>query len=1005
MDSDSDSFVVQHQIVGRRREQAQLRESLARTLEGRGGVVLIGGEAGIGKTTLVDDLVEQAHEAGVLVLRGGCYDLTATPPYGPWIEALRAYTPGPGQPPLPAWFGNPEEIERTGRQGALLEDARRFFSAVATLQPLLIVLEDLHWADRASLEALRYLGRYLDNSPQFIVCTYRMDEVSSDSVLVRQLPHLVRESRLHRMALQRLDLDEVGSLVASRYQLGDDDLTRLATHTWQRSSGNPFFAGEVLLGLEAERLLLQGATSWELGAIENAAVPELLRQILEIRLARLRSESRAALQVAAVIGQEAAFDLWRSVAGLEPEQLDRVIVEALDARLLDFSAVTEAVQFRHALFRESLYESLLPGRRKELHRLCGEVLQAGPNPDPDIVVHHFRLAGDSRELEWLIRAGLRARRTAAFFTAIERFERAAELLEGDDSRARERGWLLFYAVFLSRYHGELRPERQLDEAERMAAISDDRVLAATIQFHRGLRDALQGRVRSGLERFRAATRSFESLAATEYIAHVDVLAPIVMRSLLQDDAEGEETEAPALDGPLPRNMPVFARCILATWLAFGGYYREAREVGEPIVEELIEAYGESHLRSVPGASGHFALGQAYAVMGRSADARRELGWARRGYELVGDSSMADVSVWSDLLLNVLPFRADQLDERARLVSDSEELCSRNVNLSPSVELASPGVVAVNFLEGRWAIAREQAERLRASYATPMIQSGIAMLGVIECHTGESELAWQQVVALHPDGPATEPGDSYFPAASAAQRLAAELALDAGDPDLALHWIEAHARWLEWSGANLWQGEQLLLEARYHRLVGDLDAAGQVAEAAHRFAAEPRRPLLLIATHRLLGCLARENGQLDGARFQLHAACTLAASCAAPYERALTLLELAELANLSGDAADARQWVDQAREVGMSLAARPLLARIAQVEGRLPGQTDQYPDGLTAREAEVLRLVADGLSNIQIAGQLRLSSRTVERHVANIYRKIGAHNRAAATAYALSNDLI
>lgn len=992
-------------LIGREYEEQRLRAYLQHAADGHGSLVLIAGEAGIGKTSLVRGMLREAGTLGAAAFHGGCYDLTTTPPYGPWSDALRGYQPTPGDPAIPDWLARSVAPERPGSQPAMLAELQSFLEALAAQRPTVVVLEDLHWADRASLEALRYLGRQLERAPILFVATYRSDELGLGDDLAQLLPILVRESRARRIHLNRLDRAGIALLVERRYALDAAEHERLAAHVWDRSEGNPFFAHEILQSLEDGRWLEPLDDGWRLADLEGAPVPLLLRQVLDDRLARLAPESRRALEVAAVIGLEVPLDLWQAAAELDAEQFDRVLVEAMNLRLLDETPRAMTLRFRHALFREALYAALPPGRWRALHRLSAEALIAKTHPDPDAIADHFRQAGDPRELEWLVRAGLRARAAAAFRAAIERFERAAELLAGDTARIRERAWLAFYAVFLSRYHGELSPDERLDEAERLAVLSGDHLLMTSILFHRGLRYSLRGQARRGLEQFRAAVEAFDDLARSEPVIHVDIRAPAVIRTLLGEDPPADPAHPMyQIDaGEPPRRAPVFARCILATWLGFGGHYREAIEVGEAIVEEMTEAYGEAHLRTVPGASGHFALGQAYAAMGRTDEARRELALARQGYTLVGDSSMADVAVWSELLYTVLPFQADRPVERARLAAESERIRGMNVSLSPYADLATPGIVAVNVIDGRWEVARAQATGLLTSYALPMVQSGAALLGALARWQGEPEVALCQIEALLPDGPDTEPGDSYFPAANAAQRLAADLALDSGDLDLAGRWVAAHARWLEWSGAELWRVEQHLLEARYALVAGDLEATRVAAELALALAGNPRQPLATLAARRLLGVAAARVGNLSLAREHLHVALALAAECEAPFERALTLVDLAELGVGVGGARTVRQFLAEAREIAASRGARWLLERIDRLAGG-PVAARRYPDGLTGREVEILRLLAAGQSNQQIASQLVISTRTVERHIANVYRKIGAHNRAEAAAYAVSNQL-
>ena len=142
-------------IVGREREQAMLRQALDAMLAGHGSLVLVSGEAGIGKTTLVEWLAREAEAEGCLILKGGCYDLTTTPPYGPWIELLRGYSPSGDLPMVPTFFSDPDALEALGSQEALVDEAYRFFASISDQQPLLLILEDLHWSDEVSVGLLR----------------------------------------------------------------------------------------------------------------------------------------------------------------------------------------------------------------------------------------------------------------------------------------------------------------------------------------------------------------------------------------------------------------------------------------------------------------------------------------------------------------------------------------------------------------------------------------------------------------------------------------------------------------------------------------------------------------------------------------------------------------------------------------------------------------------------------------------------------------------------------
>src|SRR5438067_13851591 len=165
-------------LVGRERAQALLAKHLASALAGRGSLVLIGGEAGIGKTALAEALSDEATAQGALVLTGRCYDLMETPPYGPWLDLFARYTPTGDLPPPPAAFAAPGILGEVASQVALFAEAHGFVAALAAQRPLVVLLDDLHWADPASLDLLRFLARQIATLPTLLLATYRADELT-----------------------------------------------------------------------------------------------------------------------------------------------------------------------------------------------------------------------------------------------------------------------------------------------------------------------------------------------------------------------------------------------------------------------------------------------------------------------------------------------------------------------------------------------------------------------------------------------------------------------------------------------------------------------------------------------------------------------------------------------------------------------------------------------------------------------------------------------------------
>ncbi|HEX5503458.1 MAG TPA: response regulator transcription factor, partial [Thermomicrobiales bacterium] len=400
-------------------------------------------------------------------------------------------------------------------------------------------------------------------------------------------------------------------------------------------------------------------------------------------------------------------------------------------------------------------------------------------------------------------------------------------------------------------------------------------------------------------------------------------------------------------------------------------------------------------------------GHAHAALGRPAEARREYALAVADSRAAGDWFMVEHGHWYELHLVALPYQADDLGARARLAADGARAWARATGTATTATHGAQSALPLALLEGRWEEAGALAVAGRASAVVPVFQGALVALGTLARHRGAPARAWELVRALHPAGPATAPGDGYFPHDLAGLALAADLALDAGDPALAGSWIAAHGRWLAWSGAILWRAEHEVLRARHARLAGDPARARSHGEAALTHAEEPRQPLALLAAHRLLGELATADRCDDDAARHLDAALALAGACAAPYERALTLLALAELHAATSDREAARSALDEVRAICEPLEARPALARAEALAARLAAPAappPAYPAGLTAREVEVLRLVAAGLPDAQVAARLFLSPYTVKAHLRAIYGKLGVDNRTAAARFAVEHGL-
>ncbi len=932
-------------IVGREREQAMLRQALDAMLAGHGSLVLVSGEAGIGKTTLVEWLAREAEAEGCLVLKGGCYDLTATPPYGPWAEALASYTPHDSLPPLPSFFQDVSALSALGSQERLFATTREFLFEVATGQPLLICLEDLHWADQASLDFLRVMGRGLANQRIMIAATYRSDELHDVYPLFPVLPILIRESRAERLELRPLDDEATSTLIRNRYVLSDWDERRLETYLRKCAEGNAFYTLELLRSLEDADVLAWNTGAWILGDLTNVRLPALLQQVIENRLALLGEETRSLLQVAAMIGQDVSLDLWQQVSDTDDVALAAAIEQGERAQLLTETGVDGRYRFRHALIREALYHEVMVIRRRVWHRRIAEALVDDPNPDPDLVAYQFQQAGDERASQWLIHAGERAQSAYALLSAADRFEEAVWQMEAHNADVGERGWLRLRVGWLRRMSQPRLAIASIDESLRLACLADDLTLSAYATFSLGLFRRVGGEPLQGLA------------TLEEGVAAVDRLSP-GERERLRESLEGW-----GLDETDPRGT-------LAVNLCSAGRYTEARQLAEAVVAGIPPPLRSPKVGGSGYADGFSALALVHAALGEPDDASRAFSRADQIFRAIGDDFQSGLNAASMLFTVVLPYHADQITERRRLARLADEALRR----TSGVRDEDPRIAYLPLLklEGQWRELRQLVDAYDAGWdnvgwiVAPMARE-----------QGDTELAWKLVRQLMPDGPSTQPGGIGFVAALTYQRLASALSLDVGDLNSAQAWLEAHDRWLDWSGTVLGRAEGQLSWANYHRAAGDHSLALRCANGALAHANNPRQPLALIAAHRFLGQLDTTDKRFDEADAHLQESLRLADACAAPFERALTLLEMAELQLVQGQIQEAVSLLDEVQAICEPLGASPTLDRVALLRDqidKIAKKPPSYPAGLSPREVEVLTLVAEGMTDAEIAEKtLRQSS--------------------------------
>lgn len=647
-------------LFGREREQETLRDSLGEMLVGNGSLVLVGGEAGVGKTSLVQSFARDAEAEDTRVVISACYDLTVTPPYDPWLKLFSSIDTDGNRPPLPVAVDH-HESQRAESQDALFADAYDYLAEAASQGPLVAILEDLHWADAASLALLRYIARQLAGLPLLLIVTYRDNELDRQHSLQQLLPYLVREAPATRFHLRPLDEDAVNALVNDSYagKLSASDELRVVRYLQERAEGNPFFIGEILRTLEDKGYIKRTPDGWDVADLGQIPVPPLVQQVIEARLARMDRKSRKLLEVASVIGQDVSLNSWQKASSATDDELSTAIKQAIDLNLMEETADPAPLRFTHALVREALYFELGLPERRLLHRNVGEALAAESWPEPEAVAYHFREARHEQAPEWLMAAGERAQQLYAWRTAAELFESILPFLGVDPAYAEIRGWLRYRIGLLLTYADAERGIKHLADAERIAREIDDEQLAAYARADRGLLRCLTGDVRRGLDEMREGVAALDALPSIEHDPEAAVAdSRLSVRAIQRGAFE-------LIGASAEKNV---RRGALIFWLAWSGRYEDTIAIGEPYVTQTADSAATMQDALGDALAG---LGHAYAALGRPDRALNAFARARDTYASIDHHFKVGNTAIYELSEAYLPYRADRVLGRQWLADQAE----------------------------------------------------------------------------------------------------------------------------------------------------------------------------------------------------------------------------------------------------------------------------------------------------------------------------------------------
>jgi class 3 adenylate cyclase/tetratricopeptide (TPR) repeat protein len=440
-------------LVGRGTEQGQLWSAIDTAAQGRGRLVLLTGEAGVGKTRLAQELTRNLRNHGFVVLTGRCYEPYTAIPFYPFHEAMAtAYAVSPpalqsqilqrwphlgrllpeqGGQSQPASLSNHEEQQR------LFWSATSFLRALAEASPVALLLDDLHWADASSIELLGHLVRQLAAYPVLFAGTYREAEVDQSHPLARAVIDLTRERLVERVPLSRLGKDETATLIAEA--VGGDVSNDFVTLVHKQTDGNPFYSEELSRSLTERGHAREHAGSWSLRAADQIEIPETIRAVIWQRLTRLSEAAQAALSRASVFGQSFAFDDLLSLTEAESSssaldaesQLEAALDEAVRAGVVR-TVAEDTYSFSHGLIQQALYTELSPRRRRRLHLSVAEALGVLPEKErkrrSGELAWNFVRGGDpARGFPYALLAGDQAEEVFAHDEAFTQYGSALEL--------------------------------------------------------------------------------------------------------------------------------------------------------------------------------------------------------------------------------------------------------------------------------------------------------------------------------------------------------------------------------------------------------------------------------------------------------------------------------------------------------------------------------------------------------------------------------------------------
>jgi DNA-binding CsgD family transcriptional regulator/tetratricopeptide (TPR) repeat protein len=938
-------------LVGRERELKVLLDAATEPPS----VALLEGEAGIGKTRLVRELLAHPALQGRRALVGHCHPLRDPFPFGPVIEAIRGcadslpsrLSPVTGVlrpllpelavelPPAPEPLGDPRAERHRLFRGVL--------ELFQSLGPTVCVLEDLHWLDESTGELIRFLAAQLP--PQLaLILTFRREDVTESAPLLGVTSRLPRSALSVQLSLPPLDVAEVQELVESILKASDVS-GEFAAYLHERTHGIPFAVEEVLRLLEDRRDLVRTDGRWTRRTLDNLAVPSAVRDSIAERLGRLRDDARRISRAAAVLGVPATQEQLTQVAGLAARRAAGGLSEALSVALLR-ELEDSRFGFRHTLACQAVYQTIPTPERRALHLRAAEALKqerATPRPLAQLA-YHFKLGGQARE--WVRWAEAAAEQAVALGDDDTAVQLLREALEAPGSSAALRTRLvvkLGQAALVGLVHGDVvallrrvLEEEQLPETER----GELRLCVGQLLLRAGLGS-------------RGRAELITAVAELQRKPELAVKAMLLLALPTTGDAHLDEH----LD-----------------WL------RCADEAAEGIPDPEVGALLRRHRAWLLTFTGDLAAPEAVDEIETDAET---LEGKRRLYRFYGDLAYATAALGQYREAEALLARASSIaDDPNDLFTTSAQQSTR---------------LALDWATGHWEGLDRRAQRLlemRTENRVVFLEAEVA-LGLFSLAHGELDVAEKHLGAASQLARAA----GWLPTFATATGGYARLSLARGNAEAAAEKALVCLDSMRQKGMWVWAADVAPVAVESLLELGRAEEARRLVQELRAGLRKRNAPLASAAAAVCRGLIAESGGQLEQAARAYAEARRAWERLPRPSEVAVSAeaegrCRLA-LGDRRGEALllDALGTFEQLGATWDSARARRTLHRLG-VSLPYPwrGGRKGYGTRLSPREQEVVRLAAAGHSNREIAETLVLSQRTVESHVARALRKLGVESR-------------